>query len=88
MIHETFKKSDYFFDEKKKSLIDPTKEVVVKEGVICPRCKAHIPDTELEHGFQYTCTCGLFIVAWGDSLMCSLNEKLLRKDKLNKINKI
>jgi len=88
MIREKLLKKDYVVKDKIKSLIDPSKDVVTEEYVICPFCKQKIPETvgKTDTFICCKCACGLYMVICGDVIDCQLDEKKLRLTKLKKLN--
>lgn len=73
LIRETLTASDYEILTYKISQIDPTKKIVDKTEMHCPRCKKIGP--EIEHGHTYICPkCHLKITRYGNALECELKR--------------
>ena len=74
LIKEILIASNYEVETLATSQIDPTKQVIVKTEMRCPKCKRLGPG--LEHGKPYECPkCHLKMTRWGNGLDCELEKK-------------
>lgn len=69
MIKEKLKYSDYTFQIKRRSKLDPTKNATVGTRMNCPQCDHEQP--EAPHGETVNCpNCGLYMHRRGNALYC------------------
>lgn len=74
LIEETLLASDYVLKTSKASKIDPTKELSVEQGWICPSCRWANTTLLVQDVTQMCCECGLAARRWGHALKCCVQD--------------